>query len=638
MDVLRILATPDLEVRKKTLNLALELVTMRSVNEMVEVLKKEVGKTHNTVEHEDTGKYRQLLVRTLHTISIKFPEVAANVIPILMDFLSDNNELAATDVLVFVREAIQRFEGLRPQIIERLLSALPTICSVTVHCHTLWILGEYASTTGEILGVVSSVRGSLGDLPIVEDEMRKAAGEAGEEEGGTEKAAQQHQQQQQKVTADGTYATQSAFSATTSKSKADDRPPLRKYLLEGNFYLGAVIANTLVKLAFRYNSLESNSSKQNAFGAEVMLVISSIVHLGKSGLPQKSMTEDDYDRMMLCLQVVSERTPGLASVFTEQCRSALSHMLLAKTEEEEAQRRDRKSSKVIEHVDDHIAFSHLTKGSDPSSADDMFDLSMSMAVSGGKKEGVDLSTSKLSKVMQLTGFSDPVYAEAYVHINQYDIVLDVLIVNQTSDILQNCTLELATYGDLKLVEKPQPVVLAPHDFCNIKANVKVASTENGFIFGNIVYDVKGSTSDRNVVILNDIHVDIMDYIVPATCTDLEFRQMWTEFEWENKVTVNTQMTELKSYLDYLCKSTNMKCLTPEKAFSGTGDYMAANLYAHSIFGEDALANLSIEKPLDNPEAPVTGHIRIRAKSQGMAISLGDRVNKVQKATIKSVGA
>ena len=59
---------------------------------------------------------------------------------------------------------------------------------------------------------MSSIRGSLGDLPIVEDEMRKAAGEAGEEEGAGDKAVQQ---QQQKVTADGTYATQSAFSATT---------------------------------------------------------------------------------------------------------------------------------------------------------------------------------------------------------------------------------------------------------------------------------------------------------------------------------------------------------------------------------------------------------------------------------------
>lgn len=53
------------------------------------------------------------------------------------------------------------------------------------------------------------------------------------------------------------------------------------------------------------------------------------------------------------------------------------------------------------------------------------------------------------------------------------------------DTLQNCTLELATLGDLKLVERPHPVVLAPHDFCNIKANVKVSSTENGIIFGNI---------------------------------------------------------------------------------------------------------------------------------------------------------
>lgn len=50
-----------------------------------------------------------------------------------------------------------------------------------------------------------------------------------------------------------------------------------------------------------------------------------------------------------------------------------------------------------------------------------------------------------------------------------------------------------------------------------------------------VYDVSGGAGDRNCVVLNDIHIDIMDYIVPATCTDSEFRQMWAEFEWENKV-------------------------------------------------------------------------------------------------------
>ena len=45
--------------------------------------------------------------------------------------------------------------------------------------------------------------------------------------------------------------------------------------------------------------------------------------------------------------------------------------------------------------------------------------------------------------------------------------------------------------------------------------------------------------------------------------------------------------------------------------------MAANLYARSIFGEDALANVSIEKPSDQSGPSVTGHVRIRAKSQVM---------------------
>jgi coatomer subunit beta len=34
-----------------------------------------------------------------------------------------------------------------------------------------------------------------------------------------------------------------------------------------------------------------------------MLVITSILHLGVSGLPEKKMTKDDADRLNLCLKV-----------------------------------------------------------------------------------------------------------------------------------------------------------------------------------------------------------------------------------------------------------------------------------------------------------------------------------------------
>ena len=52
-----------------------------------------------------------------------------------------------------------------------------------------------------------------------------------------------------------------------------------------------------------------------------------------------------------------------------------------------------------------------------------------------------------------------------------------------------------------------------------------------------------------------------------------------------------------------------------QALAGDCGFMAANLYARSIFGEDALANVSIEKPSDQSGPSVTGHVRIRAKSQ-----------------------
>ena len=47
---------------------------------------------------------------------------------------------------------------------------------------------------------------------------------------------------------------------------------------------------------------------------------------------------------------------------------------------------------------------------------------------------------------------------------------------------------------------------------------------------------------------------------------------------------------------FFCRSTNMKCLTPEKTLAVDWGFMSGNLYARSVFGEEMLANLSVEKP------------------------------------------
>lgn len=84
--------------------------------------------------------------------------------------------------------------------------------------------------------------------------------------------------------------------------------------------------------------------------------------------------------------------------------------------------------------------------------------------------------------------------------------------------------------------------------------------------------------------MNSIHMDIMDYIHPDTTAEHQFRAMWAEFEWENKVAVNTDILDLKEYMNHICKVTNMKVLTPPSALEGSCNFLAANLYATSIFG------------------------------------------------------
>ena len=59
-----------------------------------------------------------------------------------------------------------------------------------------------------------------------------------------------------------------------------------------------------------------------------------------------------------------------------------------------------------------------------------------LARATGLAESVEGDGKRLNRVLQLTGFSDPVYAEAFVTVHQYDIVMDVTVLNRTRETLQ----------------------------------------------------------------------------------------------------------------------------------------------------------------------------------------------------------
>jgi len=64
-------------------------------------------------------------------------------------------------------------------------------------------------------------------------------------------------------------------------------------LMDGEFFVGAALGTTLTKLALRYALLVNDVKKRNRLSAEAMLVLASVLHLGRSGLPTK-VSETDF--------------------------------------------------------------------------------------------------------------------------------------------------------------------------------------------------------------------------------------------------------------------------------------------------------------------------------------------------------
>ena len=537
-------------------------------------------------------EYRQLLIHSIHQCAIKFSEVAASVVDLLMDFIADFNATSAVDVITFVKEVVEKFPKLRSSIVERLVSTLSEVRAGKVYRGALWVVGEYSLEANDIRDAWRRVRASLGEIPILASEQR-LLDSAPEDNVEPKDQVNGHAKTSaptgsRKVLADGTYATESALtsqSATAARLeavKAAQKPPLRQLILDGDYYLASVLSSTLTKLVMRHSEISEDTARTNALRAEAMLIMISIIRVGQSQFVKAPIDEDSVDRIMSCVRSLAEfaQKKELETVFLDDTRKAFRAMVQVEEQKRAAKDAVERAKSAVQ-VDDVVSIRQLAKRTAGDGSDEI-ELDLEKAT-GGDSAVEDLS-SKLSRVVQLTGFSDHVYAEAYVKVHQFDIVLDVLLVNQTTETLQNLSVEFATLGDLKVVERPTTQNLSAHDFQNVQSTIRVSSTDTGVIFGNVVYDGPSST-ESNVVILNDVHVDIMDYIQPAQCTETQFRTMWTEFEWENKVNINSKAKSLRDFLAQLMACTNMTCLTPEASMKGDCQFLSANLYARSVFGK-----------------------------------------------------
>ncbi|KAH8740835.1 hypothetical protein FG386_003074 [Cryptosporidium ryanae] len=296
------------------------------------------------------------------------------------------------------------------------------------------------------------------------------------------------------------------------------------------------------------------------------------------------------------------------------------------------------------------------------------------------------STYSSKRIFPITGINDPIFIEAIIQVHNQDVLLELIVTNQSSRAIQNIQIELYPYGNLRIMEKPQQINhLEPLEVIHVYAISQVKSIETGILFGFVTFQMKNNNGNASaplssyhsctlsplssssnvsvnsdIVILNEINIQLIDFITNSNIQSSLFRQLWSEFEWENKIPIHSNCDSFIQFLRYLIKETKLSIvgnsLNTENnelilsdseshlhKMEGQSSFFAVNLYAKSIFGEDALVNISLEKQIynqnkekettgfsSNKDKFISGTVRIRSRTQGIALSLGDHIVSLQR--------
>ncbi|KEG06517.1 putative coatomer beta subunit [Trypanosoma grayi] len=646
LDVVSALVNGSTEIRKRVVALAVELVSSKNVEVFLQAMRKELVRSQSEgdlVDQASMQEYKLMLIRAIRTAVVRQPHMAASVLPIMMDYTCDASS-GSYEVISFIREVLQAQPSLRAGTLQQLMEIFSMITSPRVVRAVLWLFGAHVSSAEEVLAVLALLKKSLSPLPLTPPlvALTSASGDSNASPAPAMHAVTT-------VREDGTYVTSytavpAAAAAESVNEACESFSGMRTLIAKGDYFVAAALASALSKLVVRLFNHYGDTVDAATLGMaqdDALALLQEIIRYGTAPDAGSAIDEDSHEHVRLAIMAIASPKSAFLAAYIDDTYNALSAVEGTVAGSAVGDAADGEPSKTngaaaLCSIDTPVIFTQLTHGKDAflelEATDDL-----GSAVANASIDKTEEFLKRLEKTIPLSGFCDQVYCEATVTVHQFDVSVDWYLVNRTPHLLRDLTIELASLGGMKLCERPQVHNLPPHGTLKLRTALKVSSTETGVIYANVLYDAPNG--DRCCVILNDIHVDIMDYIKPASCLTTEFREKWSTFDWENTIAVNTDKTDLRDYVEFVMKETNMQLLEPfpemdeeelEGLSSGDGDddygYISCSLYARTVFGEDALANVSVER---DSHGKISGVVRIRSNTQSIAYGIGERLSLLE---------
>ncbi|KAK9926705.1 hypothetical protein M0R45_023918 [Rubus argutus] len=209
---------------------------------------------------------------------------------------------------------------------------------------------------------------------------------------------------------------------------------LRSLILSGDFFLESVVACKLTKPVLRLEDVLPSKVEVNKATTQAPLIMVSMLQLSQSSISPHPIDNDSHDRIILCIRMLCNKGEEVKRIWLQSCRQSFVKMLKAKKHWEPEETR------AMAHISNALPgglvdFYHRKSKRSLSllELEDKVRDDLKHATGEFVEYGDD--TNKLNCILLLTGFSDAVYAEAYVTVN-HNIVLDVTIINRTKGTLQ----------------------------------------------------------------------------------------------------------------------------------------------------------------------------------------------------------
>ncbi|KRH93148.1 Vesicle coat complex COPI, beta subunit [Pseudoloma neurophilia] len=234
-----------------------------------------------------------------------------------------------------------------------------------------------------------------------------------------------------------------------------------------------------------------------------------------------------------------------------------------------------------------------------------------------KETKIDIEQVESKRIVkQLSGYTDPLYIEAFVNITRLKITVELLFINTTSHMITNIIPAFTVSSNIT-GDRPLSFNLDKQSITKKEYSFKVNEVINGFLTGHIQFAM-GKNMHMSIA-LGEIQFKVNEYLLEKEMSQDDFKGSWLTLEWENSYT-----SRFRSSLDIIGVfnriKNELKCsiINEMNTLNSESDtFIVANLCCSTLLAEDILLNLKISKE----NTAITVDCRMRSASEKIVKSL-----------------